>query len=567
MQELLSFCLPMTYAIVERGLTGQADIDDVVQETMLRAIRDIRALRDPERFKGWLSAIALHQVDDRRRRLHRDSERTGMIDEAAVRTGGAGASFTKLSALKLDLSEQRRRTVEAARWLDPVNQDLLSLWWLEIIGEMNRCDVAAALGLSPAHAAVRIQRMHAQLQISRTLVEALNTRPRCAGLQATITAWDNVPCSLWRKRTARHLRRCAACAGLSDRLVRTERLLADFMLVGVPAGLLVALADRQVVPTGLATGYGPSAIPPAPQPGTPSELSASTSFPAGRDSSATAAETFRTVHQDRTIKVTYASPSRRRGKTIRNVVLAASATCAIAGLTVVAARSMTGQEHKASGRVSAPAADGRGAPGAAETPAEARSATSAPATPSPVSAPSSLPSPGVAEAENVALGAPSLKPTASGSASRATGSGSGDPAAPPKAALMTPLEQRVVDLTNDARDRAGCKSRLKADSTLVLIARDHVNEEMAKQYFGHTSPSGETVNDRAKRLGFIGSVGENLAAGSSSPDATFQGWYSEGPSGGHYRNIVNCDYTRIGVGYNSGGIKPYGNGTWSELFS
>lgn len=562
MQDLLGSCLPMTYAIVERGLTGQADIDDVVQETMLRAIRDIRALRDPERFKGWLSAIALHQVDDHRQQQRRASERTVMIDEAALRTGGAAASFTKLSALKLDLSEQRRRTVEAARWLDPVNQDVLSLWWLELIGEMNRCDVAAALGLSPAHAAVRIQRMHAQLQTSRTLVEALNARPRCVGLQATITAWDNVPCPLWRKRTARHLRRCAACGGLSERLVRTERLLADLMLVGVPTGLLATLADRQVVPTGLAEGHGPSAVPSSPQPTALSELSAPASFPTGRDLPATEAENSHTIHQDRTSKVTYASPSRRRGKNLRNVVLAASATCAIAGLAVVAARSMGGQEHKAAERVSSPAADERGVPGSAEAPAEA-----APATPSPDSAPFSLPSPGVAEAGSAAHRSPSMKPTPSGSASRATGRGSGEPAAPPNAVLMAPLEQRVVDLTNDARDRAGCKSHLKADSTLVLIARDHVNEEMAKQYFGHTSPSGETVDDRAKRLGFIGSVGENLAAGSSSPDASFQGWYSEGPSGGHYRNIVNCDYTRIGVGYNSGGIKPYGNGIWSELFS
>lgn len=75
----------------------------------------------------------------------------------------------------------------ATRWFDPDDQDLLSLWWLEETGELQRAELAAALGLSDRHAAVRVQRMKKQLDVSRLVVQALEATPRCAGL-ADITA-------------------------------------------------------------------------------------------------------------------------------------------------------------------------------------------------------------------------------------------------------------------------------------------------------------------------------------------------------------------------------------------
>src|ERR1022692_3672819 len=64
MADLLAEYLPLIYNIVGRAMNGHADADDVVQETMLRAVRNIGDLRDPAAFRSWLVAVAIRQVRD-----------------------------------------------------------------------------------------------------------------------------------------------------------------------------------------------------------------------------------------------------------------------------------------------------------------------------------------------------------------------------------------------------------------------------------------------------------------------------------------------------------------------
>src|SRR5271156_4972163 len=51
--------LPLVYNIVGRAMNGHPDVDDVVQETMFRAVRGVGELRDPAAFRSWLVAIAI----------------------------------------------------------------------------------------------------------------------------------------------------------------------------------------------------------------------------------------------------------------------------------------------------------------------------------------------------------------------------------------------------------------------------------------------------------------------------------------------------------------------------
>jgi hypothetical protein len=135
--------------------------------------------------------------------------------------------------------------------MDPENRTLLSLWWLEVAGQLRRGDLAAAIGTSVAHAAVRVQRMRDQFESSRAVVAALEASPRCAGLDAVVVGWDGRPDPLWRKRIARHVRSCAGCAKATAGLVGAESLLLGFALVPVPADLVLA-ATRPAAPTGVA---------------------------------------------------------------------------------------------------------------------------------------------------------------------------------------------------------------------------------------------------------------------------------------------------------------------------
>ncbi len=62
LDELVEGWLPLVYNIVGRALNGHADVDDVVQETMLRAVGNLGSLRDPDSFRSWLVAIAMRQI-------------------------------------------------------------------------------------------------------------------------------------------------------------------------------------------------------------------------------------------------------------------------------------------------------------------------------------------------------------------------------------------------------------------------------------------------------------------------------------------------------------------------
>jgi RNA polymerase sigma factor (sigma-70 family) len=243
LDELVSSYLPLVYTIVRRALGGDPDVDDVVQEIMLRVVRQLRLLRDAQSFRPWLAAIAVRRVSTHLYRRRVAAARIAALDEAAE-VPDADTDVEGASLLEVELSAQRRQVVRASRWIDPEDRALLSLWWLETAGQLTRADLAEALGVSVAHAGVRIQRMRGQLELSRSVVAALQSRPRCAGLNGVIAEWDGVPSPLWRKRIARHLRTCVVCGHASAGMVATERLLVGFALLPVPIGMGAALAGK-----------------------------------------------------------------------------------------------------------------------------------------------------------------------------------------------------------------------------------------------------------------------------------------------------------------------------------
>ncbi|MCD7444056.1 sigma-70 family RNA polymerase sigma factor [Streptomyces lincolnensis] len=232
LDELVAGWLPLVYNIVGRALNGHADVDDVVQETMLRAVDNLGSLRDPDSFRSWLVAIAMRQIRDRARR------RTP-APSADPEPSGA-ADFAELTVLRLQLEGQRREVAEAVRWLDEEDRQLLSLWWLEVAGELTRRELAAAVGISRQHAAVRVQRMKERLETSRGIVRALDGA--CPDLRELTGRWDGRPDSVWRKRLARHIRGCGYCGDTRETVVPAERLLVGIALVPIPVGLTLSLA-------------------------------------------------------------------------------------------------------------------------------------------------------------------------------------------------------------------------------------------------------------------------------------------------------------------------------------
>ncbi len=115
---------------------------------------------------------------------------------------------------------------------------------------------------------------------------------------------------------------------------------------------------------------------------------------------------------------------------------------------------------------------------------------------------------------------------------------------------VSEFEKQVVDLTNAERAKAGLKA-LQISNPLMNVAQAK-SEDMAKNnYFSHTSPTYGSPFDQIKAAGIsYRSAGENIAQGQKTPEEVVQAWMN---SEGHRANILNGNYTHIGVGYVANG--------------
>ncbi|MDM4778764.1 MULTISPECIES: sigma-70 family RNA polymerase sigma factor [unclassified Micromonospora] len=233
MDELVSHCLPLVYNIVGRALNRSADVDDVVQNTMLNVVRGLPGVREPQLFRSWLVAVTMNEIRTHTQRRPTTPAPPEDIDNVI----DPRADFEDLTLTQLGLADQRREVVLATRWLDDDHRHLLSLWWLVEAGHLTRADLVDALNLAPHHVTVRVSRMKAQLDTARLVVRALTARPGCAALADTATGWDRRPAPVWRKRFARHIRHCPHCPDATNDLVPAERLLANLALTPPPAAL------------------------------------------------------------------------------------------------------------------------------------------------------------------------------------------------------------------------------------------------------------------------------------------------------------------------------------------
>ena len=108
------------------------------------------------------------------------------------------------------------------------------------------------------------------------------------------------------------------------------------------------------------------------------------------------------------------------------------------------------------------------------------------------------------------------------------------------------LAQRVILLVNAARLDQGL-SPLAEHALLTGMANSHSQRMAARGFFDHRDPELGGVQDRAKQSGYsFSALGENIAAGVSSPEELVSAWMA---SPGHRDNILGSSFTQIGVGF------------------
>ncbi|WP_246188290.1 CAP domain-containing protein [Metabacillus lacus] len=122
---------------------------------------------------------------------------------------------------------------------------------------------------------------------------------------------------------------------------------------------------------------------------------------------------------------------------------------------------------------------------------------------------------------------------------------------------ISDFESKVIELTNAERAKEGLP-KLQADEEVSNVAQEKSNDMQQNQYFSHNSPTFGSPFDMMRDFGVTyKTAGENIAMGQRSPEEVVQAWMD---SEGHRKNIMNGDFTHIGVGHTEEG------NYWTQMF-
>ncbi|MCF4994766.1 CAP domain-containing protein [Pseudomonas syringae] len=99
------------------------------------------------------------------------------------------------------------------------------------------------------------------------------------------------------------------------------------------------------------------------------------------------------------------------------------------------------------------------------------------------------------------------------------------------------------------RQRFAAARPLTWNAALGAAAQRHSKAMAYGNYFAHRDPDGNMPADRARAAGYRGrQIGENIAAGQSSPSKAMSGWLA---SPGHCANLMNPMFRQVGAGFAS----------------
>ena len=122
------------------------------------------------------------------------------------------------------------------------------------------------------------------------------------------------------------------------------------------------------------------------------------------------------------------------------------------------------------------------------------------------------------------------------------------------------FQKEVLRLVNVERSKMGLKE-LTLNTELSRVATLKSQDMIDKNYFSHTSPTYGSPFDMMKKFNISYRIaGENIAMGQKTPAQVVEAWMN---SEGHRANILNANYTDLGVG-----IAKSFKGTiyWTQMF-
>ena len=144
-------------------LRNEADAEDVAQEAMLKAFRNIRQFRAEARFSTWLFQITVNEA-----RMRRRKERPQMFEAIAGKKDEEGnytprdfADWREIPSETLERAEIRQQLAQALASLSEIYRDVFVLRDMQ---HLSIEETSKALGISTASVKTRLLRARLMLR-------------------------------------------------------------------------------------------------------------------------------------------------------------------------------------------------------------------------------------------------------------------------------------------------------------------------------------------------------------------------------------------------------------------
>lgn len=160
------------YKMALSFMKNEADAEDVAQEALLKALRNLAQFRGQSKFSTWLISITLNEARARLRRqnlvrmdsLDQTQEEGGSVSPALLR------DWREVPSEALERMEVRGMVQEAIGNLAPIYREVLLLRDVE---EFSIEEAATALGITTSSTKVRLHR--ARIMLQKTLAPKLKS--------------------------------------------------------------------------------------------------------------------------------------------------------------------------------------------------------------------------------------------------------------------------------------------------------------------------------------------------------------------------------------------------------
>ena len=235
-------------------LRDRDEAADATQDAFLVAAERLGQLRDPERLRPWLYAVARSQALRRARARQRVVPEEEMIDRPDTAAGPERAT---------EQADLRELVWNAAAGLSERDRALLDL---HLRQGLEGAELGEAMGIPAGHAYVLLSRLRDQVErsLGALLVARLGRRD-CPDLAKLLTGWDGRFSPLIRKRVARHVDDCDVCGERRRVVASPLALLAAVPPLPAPA----TLRDRVLEGFQLTGAHGTQPPGQGPDPGGP----------------------------------------------------------------------------------------------------------------------------------------------------------------------------------------------------------------------------------------------------------------------------------------------------------